>query len=390
MKTNHDQCQKSPLLASRLLLVINFAIIILGQSCQEKPKDQLSEIRLPLPSGSCAATWADSTALDFVNQLELATGEAHPVWSNYRLGDGAVVLHAGKSTDSTECLGLWKGGKVIDYLNTSETPRLATPLYGYYLNFEDQKEGFESPLTKVTQQPNSINQWLEEKDIESAVLMPVDFPNFPFKIPALKKMQIAIHEAFHVEVTLRHWYTGNGPWPVWDKQPDRKGLQNCYNASTELQEAFEHERNELIKLIEALLDKDKPAARKAGNEFIRLRTERYASLKDVRIKRQDDTECDCAEAENIMELEEGLADYASWTMLYDIGLASREGLIQRYRALQKEPFYLTGAILMHAVSLMNDGNVNGIIEQIATSANHDSGAPMPIFEKEFKKFSQGG
>lgn len=366
----------------------SFLSIVLSLSCQNQSKKQPVET-LPLPSGGCAAVWADSIAMDFVNQLELATKTRHRVWNGYQLGDGAVVLQAGKSADSTECLGLWQAGKVVSYREASEGPKLSTPLYGYYLNFPDAIAGHENPLTKLSQQPADISEWLKEFNVKSAVLMPVDFPKFPFKIPALMKMQIAIHESFHVEVMIRHWYTGKGAWPAWDEQPDRQGLQNCYSASEEVKQALQDERTKLVGLIDALLDDDKPAACLAGNEFLSLRARRYDLLKDVKINRQDETQCDCAEAENIMELEEGLADYASWTMLYDIGISSREQLLRRYNAIQNEPFYLTGAMLMHAVSLMNDGKVNSIISEIVNSSDHSTGAPFPVFEKEFARFCQG-
>lgn len=374
-----------PLKSTCNWICLSFLSIVLNLSCQRQSDEKQNE-PLALPSGGCATTWADSTAMDFVNQLELATKTGHSVWNGYKLGDGAVVLHAGKSADSTECLGLWKSGKVISYTETSEGPKLSTPLYGYYLNFENPKEGYENPLTEISQQPADIRQWLEGYNVRSAVLMPVNFPKFPFKIPALVKTQIAIHEAFHVEVMIRHWYTGRGAWPAWDHQPDRKGLQSCYNTNEEVKLALQEERAKLSNLIEALLDGDKSASCLAGNEFLTQRALRYELLKDVTVNRQDETQCDCQEAENIMELEEGLADYASWTMLYNIGLSSREALLRRYRAIQNEPFYLSGAMLMHAVSLMNNGEVSDIINDIANSSGQDVGAPFPVFEKEFARY----
>lgn len=50
-----------------------------------------------------------------------------------------------------------------------------------------------------------------------------------------------------------------------------------------------------------------------------------------------------------MELQEGTADYASWTLLYDLGQTSRERLIQKYQAVRNDVFYLTGAMQLHAV-----------------------------------------
>jgi hypothetical protein len=365
---------------STLLLL---ATIPFFQSCEDQPSEKV------FPSAGCEVAWTDSTTVKFVEQLELATKDGHRVWKDYKLGDGAVVLHPGKSADSTECLGLWQNGRVTDYFTSEQVPKLATSLYGYYLNFDDVREGYENPLTAKSQQPEAINQWLTSHGVKSAVLMPTDFPQFPFEIPALKKMQLAIHEAFHVEVMIRYWYTGKGDWPAWDEQPDRRGLQNCYNTSDTLKQALNAEKGQLIALIEFLLDNDKSSACQAGEAFLRLREARYSMLTDVAIDRPDGTQCDCPEAENIMELEEGLADYASWTMLYDMGLSTREELIKRYNAIQNEPFYLTGAMLMHAIALMNDGNTTEIIEEITSSANQAKGALLPIFKRELADFCAG-
>lgn len=369
-----------PLTFKGISALFLLAIISFFQSCQDQPLQKV------FPSVGCKVTWDDSTTIAFVQQLELATKDAHNVWKGYRLGDGAVVLHSGKSADSTECLGLWQNGSVTDYFTSEQAPKLTTPLYGYYLNFDDIKEGYENPLTTKSRQPEVISQWLTSLEVKSAVLMPTDFPQFPFEIPALKKMQLAIHEAFHVEVMIRYWYTDQGAWPAWDEQPDRSGLQNCYNTSDTLKQALNAEKDQLITLIELLLDNDKSAACQASRAFIKLREERYSMLTNVTVDRPDGTPCDCAEAENIMELEEGLADYASWTMLYDMGLSSREELIKRYNAVQNEPFYQTGAMLMHALALMNEGNTAEIIEEITSSASQAEGALLPIFKSELEAF----
>lgn len=338
------------------------------------------------PSASCAEVWQQEAAADFAELLENVTQTQHHVWLNYRLGDGAIALHAGNTTDDQACLGVWQHGQLLSYTSVADAPKLATPLYGYYLNYGAPVDSSNQSLAALSKQPEAISRWLEGHDIDSAVLMPVEFPQFPFEIPTLVKVQIAIHEAFHVDVMIRYWFTGIGHWPAWDQQPDRNALQNCAAASEAAQEALRSEQLLLADLVTALVDEDDAQACALGTSFLDSRANRYDMLADVTVPRHDGTPASCQEAENIMELEEGLADYASWTMLYDIGTASWDKLLQRYQAIQKEPFYLTGAMLMHASTLMHDGEPAALIEAIATSSTIAEGAVVTQFEQQLNAF----
>ena len=75
-----------------------------------------------------------------------------------------------------------------------------------------------------------------------------------------------------------------------------------------------------------------------------------------------------------MELEEGIADYASWVMLYELGLTDRDAIIRRYNATQKEPFYLTGAMQLHALSLLKPNETQKVIETIIDSKTVEEGS----------------
>jgi hypothetical protein len=109
-------------------------------------------------------------------------------------------------------------------------------------------------------------------------------------------------------------------------------------------------------------------------------------LADVRVARADGTPGTCAEAEAIMELEEGIADWASWTVLYDLGLASRESLIRRYRAIQDDAFYLTGAMQLHAVQLMQPDSIADVMVRIAASSGPDIGSPTALLTRALASF----
>jgi len=330
--------------------------------------------------------WNRAVAKNFADTLIKATNDPMQVWDTYKLGDGAVILNAGKNSDSLNCLGLFRNGQVLGYLETEESPKLATPLYGYYLNFEEIVNQEDNPLLGISVQPKQISQWLESYQIESAVLMPVEFPKFPFKIPTLKKVQIAIHEAFHVEVMLRYWFTKKGKWPAWDAQPSRSETRECYNLNEEISSTFREEQLTLSRLIDALIEDKKEQVCELGNSYLNQREKRYQQVKEVKVTRADETICDCKEAEVIMELEEGIADYASWAMLYDIGISSREELIQRYQASQNEPFYLTGAMLLHAIAIMSNDNIEAAIEKMVKAQTPLDGSLLALFKEKLSLY----
>jgi hypothetical protein len=135
--------------------------------------------------------------------------------------------------------------------------------------------------------------------------------------------------------------------------------------------------------LEALLDQQKEKACTLGKEYLTARENRFAGLHDVHINMNTGQEGDCRAAESILELEEGLADYGSWTILYNRGMASREQLMKRYRAQQNDHFYLSGAMLMHAITLMSKKPAFRIIREMAGSGSVETGGLLPVFEKIF-------
>ena len=82
-----------------------------------------------------------------------------------------------------------------------------------------------------------------------------------------------------------------------------------------------------------------------------------------------------------MELEEGTADYASWTVLYELGRASRARLMSRYRARQNDVFYLTGAMQLHAVALMDPDGMADVARRIGASGSPEEGSIAAMFER---------
>lgn len=327
----------------------------------------------------CGPAWESVDSRELVGTLLRATGVDQPVWGSYGLGDGSYVLHAGTSPDGDACLGLFTDGTALSFAAVPEEPVLLTPLYGYYFD-AGWKDGSDAPMLVRAEQPPSIRSWLEGPGIESAVVMPVTVPDFPMELPAIVKTQLALHEAFHVEVQGPRWWRGTGEWPAWDVQPDRAGVQACYTSTEEVAGSLEEEREALVGLIDRLADDDRAGACEAGERFLSLRADRYRMLDEVHVTREDGTDAGCEEAEALLELEEGTADYASWSMLYNVGQVDRDALLRRYRARQDDVFYLTGAMQLHAVQMMVPDSMLAITRGIATSSGPEEGSIGAVFE----------
>ncbi len=338
------------------------------------------------PSPECAELWSKPAASGFVEALVAATEAPYPVWPGYELDDGAFVLDAGDTEAGDSCLGVWRGGRALGYARLPVDPSLGTPLYGYLLpEAPARSAGAGFPEGR---QPEELVAWLGNLDVERATILPVEVPDFPIELPPLVKTQLALHEGFHVEVQSPHWSGAEAHWPTWDRQPDRPAVQACYAATPAVEAAFADERESLAQMVEAMLDGRRADACRAGSEFLERRAGRYALLEGVEVSGSDGSPGTCAVAEAIMELEEGTADYASWTRLFDLGQAGREQLMRRYRAVQADAFYLTGAMQLHAIELMEPDEMGAVRERIATSATMDSGAIQGVFEESLERWCQ--
>ncbi len=286
--------------------------------------------------------------------------------------------------DSLHCIGIWKDGKNIAYGCVVDHPRMLTPLITYYLDYESADPNL-GGLTHTRRESPAFNQFMKEHQVVSAVYMPVEFPDLPFEIPALKKVQLAIHESFHVEVQFPQWLQGEGYSPRWDQQPDRPGVQECYTHPA-VAGKIQEEMKVLANFMEALLNDDPSVACSKAIIYLHLRNRRYDSLSMVVVNLHDQSPGDCRTAESLMEIEEGLADYASWTYLYNAGIISREEILDRYRATQQEHFYLSGNMLMHAIELMNPEGIHELIDELVTAPNLETGNLLYLFERQLEEY----
>lgn len=336
------------------------------------------------PSSGCAPLWADSAAAALVEGLVAATESGLPVWDDYDLSDATYVVYAGESAAGGACVGVWEAGRSIAYGEVPDAPRLPTLIYGFYLppgaRGAVSARGARPRLPTRGAQPRSLASWLKSAGVGRATIVPVTVEDFPMELPTLFKVQVALHEGFHAQVQSPHWAGRSKGWPVWDRQPDRDGLQACYAGTDAAASAVEEERETLARTVDALLDGAAPTVCRLGADFLAQRAARYRMLRGVQVARYDSTPGTCQEAEAIMELEEGTADYASWAQLYTLGQASREQLMRRYRAVQDDMFYLTGAMQLHAVALMDPDGMRRVARRIAASKSPDDGSITAVFE----------
>ena len=353
----------------------------------EKVKDAILNHVGKRPTCSCDSLWKKADALEFLKLLRRATSSNASVWPQYSLRDATFILNAGQVGGQVFCLGLIKGGKVVSYGQFENTLTMLTPLYSYYLNYKGMDSLPDDLFFHTAKNAgNGFKKWMDQMGISSAVYMPVVFSTLPFKISPLVKVQIGIHEAFHVEVMLKYWYLKKGSWPRWDNQPDRKAIQSCYTYHDQDRTIIQKELAMLADLVESLLEGKNEKVCSLGREYLNARENRYDGLSEVKINKNRDTLIDCRAAEALLELEEGMADYASWTVLFNLRMASKAQLMGRYRARQDDHFYLSGNMMMHAMLLMDKKSEGNLVNEIVNSADVTKGSLLNIFKMKLNEY----
>jgi len=364
------------------ITVLHLCLFVKAQSDTQRNNNVYSN----RPTCDCDTLWKKQDVSEFTYLLEKVTSNTRPVWPGYSLSDATYIIDAGKTAKEEHCLGLWKGGKVLSYAKPRNTLQMLTSLYSYYLDYKGMDTIPDIGYFKTAQNAPEVRKWMKEMGVTSAVYMPLDFSKLPFKLPALVKVQLAVHEAFHVEVMMKYWYTGKGNWPKWDQQPDRNGVQLCYTYNDTGRVMIRKELFILADMMEALLDNNKGRAYTLGRKYIDARENRYKKLGEIKPKLANNADGDCRTVESLFELEEGLADYGSWTILYNMGVAAKEDLLKRYRAQQKDHFYLSGCMLMHAITLMSKESPERIINKVIKKKTVNEGSLFLLFEKELEKY----
>lgn len=352
-----------------------------------------------LPAQTCGLAFTDTLSLRTIALLERAAAQP-PVWDDYSMERHPVLLladstHTGNG-EARVCAAIWRAGSALERISLQQRPQLATPLYGML--------DVDSPAGSVAVagalwRPNARDAaTLRSHQVAQAVFLevPLDFSRLgdlgrmlsqANADPAFIQAELAVHETFHLYAQFPTWLskaTTFYAWPAWDRQPDRRQLRDrCYRSTPDVASAVSAELAELLGAFDALYGEsiDTSAALSRANQFVALRNRRHAMLDTVRIQ-QDDRLIGCREAEDLLELEEGVAQWVGHATMVRAGLRALERYRGSYAGSQPDVFYLAGPLQLWVLQgLLGDGAMRDLTAQIARSANRTDGALFAVFAR---------
>lgn len=318
----------------RWLLLLPLLVACGGPADDDDSAPEDDDDAPPRIPAACEEVFGDPWTVGLLSGLDAVGELTEPYWSSHDPEDFVTVLFA--EADSDTC-ALIHRGTVQAYGTLSAPPNLLTPLFGYQLPWTTGPDWVQ-PLADAAVQGDELRDWLAGHGVERATLLPAhEVTDAGFGVSALSHLQIAVHEGFHVDVQMPAWFgEAEHPWPAWDQQPARAQLAACY-VDVAVEQAA------LADAVDAAWSGDPEEALDAYASFLSLRTARRADLAAVTVDGADGAPLPCVEAEAILELEEGLAEYAGWAMLRDAGQATDADVLASLRATTAEPFYRLGA-----------------------------------------------
>lgn len=232
--------------------------------------------------------------------------------------------------------------------------------------------------------PNSLKERLESIKVTQALIYntdPVFLDEFLGKPSEFEKHlkgyhtlphHIITHEGFHIFTQFSKWFgIPNYDWPSWDKQPDRDAvIRLCYQAPA-VKGIYLKEHKNLLSTFKLIFIFGRPdLGRLAGKEFLRLRESRYLLLVDTKVPTAHNSAgISCPQAEAIMELEEGLADFAGNGTRYLLGEISPNQIAEGLAVPRDSTFYDFGFLQMMAIYGLRMGEISTITSRIAKSQN---------------------
>ena len=339
----------------------------------------------------CAAAFSDSLARGDLAALDRVAAIA-PVWDTYSLANHALLLvadttHRG-SAESPVCAAIWRHGREPRVVELARRPRLSTPFYGM-LALDTVGPGAsvrDAAAVAVSQRPEpDLARVLRADDIARLVVLPfpLDFGGLGALGAAMRaagassarlQADFAVHESFHLHVQFPEWLDQPGiyAWPQWDRQPDRVQLrERCYAGSREIADAVRREHAALLAAFDSLDSLDSANGRRAvlahAVEFIERRVERYRLLDTVRIE-MDGRPASCAAAEQVMELQEGTAQWVGHATTVRAGLVTRSGKRGSYGRPQPEAFYQLAPLQLWVLdALLSDDEMRVLTAALARS-----------------------
>jgi hypothetical protein len=262
-------------------------------------------------------------------------------------------------------------------------------------------QAWAAPLAATLSPDTVLRQHLASRQIDRAIVLPfpMDFARLGAlgsamqqigADPALVQADFAVHEGYHLHVQFPAWLGQGGiyAWPSWDRQPDRQQLrERCYAGSEAITDAVRREHAALLltfdgldSLDAGLLSRAAISARSA--RFVALRGERYALLDSIRVEIEG-RPATCAEAEDVMELQEGTSQWVGHATTVRAGLVTRSGKRGSYARPQPEAFYQFGPLQLWIMdALVTDDAMRAVTARMARSTSQD--APTGTVFRQFR------
>ena len=371
------------------------------------------ELRLVRAPSTCGEAFSDSLAardLDALNRVA-AVG---PVWDDYRLARHPLLLLADSSHHGSArtpvCAAIWRAGKALRIIELAERPPFSTALYGMI----DLDAARAAPLGSAAEfaaawkpAPAAVAAALRAAGVTRAVVL-----NVPLDLhrlgtlggvlirmhvdPAAMHADLATHESFHLQVQIPAWLGQhrNYRWPAWDIQPDRAELRHrCYAGSPAIAAALESELGALLAAFTAVaadsLHRDAGAGLRHARRFVEARAARRRLQDGVTVTRGGE-QISCGLAEDLLELEEGTAQWIGHATSLRAGLTTMTALHGSYSGTQPEAFYKTGPLQLWVLDgLLGHDALRQVTRSIARSAGPDGpkGGLFAQFDQQTSKLA---
>jgi len=362
---------------------------------------------------TCADAFRDSLSANTLRVFERVASVA-PVWDDYTFSRHPLLLLADSAyrghAETPVCASVWRAGRPLERIELSARPPFSTPLYGMIDSDSIGPraiDGAADIAVVARKPPSAVAAALRSRGIARVVVF-----NVPMNLAALGRLgemliaakadpariqaDLAVHESFHLHSQFPTWLdqTRTYAWPAWDLQPDRTELrQRCYAGSPELSEALKAEIQTLVAAYDAVSGdsskRDAAAGLRHAQQFIESRAARR-KLQDTMTVAQGRRRISCAQAEDLMELEEGATQWIGHATSLSAGLTNSATLRGPYAGTQAEAFYQTGPLQLWVLDgLLGRDALRRITTAIAHSTAPETGSVHAQFTDHVRRLAQG-
>lgn len=392
-----------------MLISLSFLSLSSCTNTKESVQDTSEEITTTIPA-ECEDLWQDDLATYLISSLtEIASSERES-WTGFHPKEGSYLLYAPSTDGSAYCYQLWaNGGDTHAYSALSTPPtRILEGLdlgngqpfpglpFGYLWPWTEADREEMGILASFGEQPSELQAWVSEQGLDSAIIFAGTSEtseewfssNGTTNVSNLTVLQLLLHEGFHVNMQAPSWF--NSPrydFPSWViATSPNEANQVCYSGN--YSESRWEEQNALVNLTELYFtasDSSPVAFCELANDFLAAKNSRREEIgESLEIPLISDSMVTCAEAENMMELNEGAADYVSWFYLYELGIADSTDILDILGASTATPNYQVGSMQLYLLQKITGDDFPAILTEIGTSTSMEEGAIFNILSRELQ------